>query len=1026
MPPPLSPLLRVTPLEHRFAELQGRVQEAAVHGRVILGGDFNAHVACASSSTSFSMQHSGQDSLGRALVQLVSSTGLTLGSGVLPGDLQALPTYQGHNSLGTRPDHFIFSPDLCTYIQSLRVVAAFRGSDHRPLHVVLSLPGIPLLPRVPAPAPLSRIIWDASKRRPFVEALQLHAPALQRCGQLSQSSSTCEAVEILHATLKAACHTAGLREVPRRRAGPRRVHKPFFDSRAHQLKREWRRLCRLSGGRAQTTIQAERLYHVHVRSRKRAWLLTRLNECISSFYQNPRQFWQLLHGPPQGLPPPLRHPGAWQQFAQQFQGQCVPPALADVPSSSLSLTAFPVQVSAEQHELNAPFTVDEVHVAVAKLHSGRAPGVAGCPAELFRFAQLPRPPHGASPTHLLVPVLTDLLNAFFSSGHLPDSCNALLVSPVLKDSRKSALDTSNYRPIAVQEPIVRLYASVLNTRLVSYLEGAELKRPEQCGFRPNFSTLHAVFTLQHFIDRATPQQPLYCCFLDLSKAYDRVPRAFLWEALSRLGVGGTFLAALQSLYEDARFAILADGAIGDFLPSLTGLTQGSPGSPTLFTVYEDGLPRHLLSLCPHVGPQLSDGTHVPALMYADDIELLATSLPDLNLLLEVVFQWCVAHGMEIGLPKTEAMMFPSSGVCPPRSFAPVCQGVPIRVVGTKRYLGVMFSSEHGIGGTFPFLRGKLWAAWSALMRQYGNLQCAASIGLLLKVILACVVPTASYGCEVWACRRLPASVTSQQVLEADFLIILKMLVDARKTTATPIVFEELGVMPLPYHWLKRVATFWNSLQSLPQHHLFAAVFRDSYAIATQGGSSWAASFLSALRSVHYPYPNDAVGIHPIDMVALRACIRARVRLPWTDLPLSPRLCPSAGAQLCKYFRWFLPPSAAARTRLLLLRVSASRLRVFHLFRMGGHDLPIDALRRRRPPVPRLLRFCDMCHQRLVGDEQHFVFFCTALQPLRDAYSHLFPPGLHSLKRFMWQEDLSAVVHFISDAFSFRLSLLGGQ
>ena len=312
------------------------------------------------------------------------------------------------------------------------------------------------------------------------------------------------------------------------------------------------------------------------------------------------------------------------------------------------------------------------------------------------------------------------------------------------------------------------------------------------------------------------------------------------------------------------------------------------------------------------------------------------------------------------------------------------------------------------------------------MRQYGNLQCAASIGLLLKVILACVVPTASYGCEVWACRRLPASVTSQQVLEADFLIILKMLVDARKTTATPIVFEELGFMPLPYHWLMRVATFWNSLQSLPQHHLFAAVFRDSYAIATQGGSSWAASFLSALRSAHYPYPNDAVGIHPIDMVALRACIRARVRLPWTDLPLSPRLCPSAGAQLCKYFRWFLPPSAAARTRLLLLRVSASRLRVFHLFRMGGHDLPIDALRRRRPPVPRLLRFCDMCHQRLVGDEQHFVFFCTALQPLQDVYSHLFPPGLHSLERFMWQEDLSAVVHFISDAFSFRLSLLRGQ
>jgi hypothetical protein len=622
--------------------------------------------------------------------------------------------------------------------------------------------------------------------------------------------------------------------------------------------------------------------------------------------------------------------------------------------------------------------------------------------------------------------LTDILNAFLRTGHIPDSCNSLLVSPILKDSRLSALDIFNYRPIAVQEPVVRLYASVLNARLVSYLEEAQLTRQEQCGFRLGFSTLHALFTLNHFVELATESQPLYVCFLDLSKAYDRVSRVFLREALSRLGVTGSFLEALMSLYTDARFAVLADGAVGEFLPSLTGLTQGSPGSPTLFTVYGDGLIRHLLSTCPHVGPQLSNGTRVPALLYADDIKLLAESAADLNLLLAATSEWCIAHHMQIGFPKTDAMVFPSPVGSLPASFAPVCQGTPIRVVSTKRDLGLIFSSEHGVGSTFPFLKGKMWAAWSALTRQYGNLQCAPSIGLLLKVFLACLVPTASYGCEVWACTKFPTALESQSTLETDFLLILKLLLGVRVTTATPAVYEELGVLSLPHHWLKRVATFWNSLQSLPSDHLFSLVWQDSVAIAARGGTSWAASFLRALSDVGYAYSPASPVLQPIHIPTLRALIRAKARSSWANLELSPQLCQPQNAQLCKYFRWFLPPSAAARTRLLLLRVSPSRLRVFHRFRLGDHDLPIDALRRRRPMVLRHLRFCDMCHQRLVGDEQHFVFFCPALQPVRDAYPHLFPVGVHSLKRFIWQEDLTGVVHFISDAFDFRRSLQGGS
>ena len=130
-----------------------------------------------------------------------------------------------------------------------------------------------------------------------------------------------------------------------------------------------------------------------------------------------------------------------------------------------------------------------------------------------------------------------LLNTAFSSGTvlMPQSCKASLVAPIFK--RGDATDTANYRPIAVGEPLSRLYASILAQRLVQYTEQQDLRSPTQAGYRPEHSIIYQTFVLQHVVDKHRRlKSPLYLCFVDLKSACDRVQWQLLWDLLCRLGV----------------------------------------------------------------------------------------------------------------------------------------------------------------------------------------------------------------------------------------------------------------------------------------------------------------------------------------------------------------------------------------------------------------------------------------------------------------------------------------------------------
>ncbi|KAK3519654.1 hypothetical protein QTP86_015888 [Hemibagrus guttatus] len=180
-------------------------------------------------------------------------------------------------------------------------------------------------------------------------------------------------------------------------------------------------------------------------------------------------------------------------------------------------------------------------------------------------------------------------------------------------------------------------------------------------------------------------QPVHMCFVDLEKAFDRVPRGILWEVLWEYGVHGPLLRAVRSLYNRSRSLVRIASCKSDLFPVHVGLRQGCPLSPVLFIVFMDRISRRSQGV---EGVRFGDH-RISSLIFADDVVLLASSSLDLQHALGRFAAECKAAGMRVSTSKSEAMVLNRKKVA---CTLQVGGGVLPQVEEFK-YLRVLFTSE---------------------------------------------------------------------------------------------------------------------------------------------------------------------------------------------------------------------------------------------------------------------------------------------------------------------------------------------
>ncbi|KAK3562864.1 hypothetical protein QTP86_011102 [Hemibagrus guttatus] len=139
------------------------------------------------------------------------------------------------------------------------------------------------------------------------------------------------------------------------------------------------------------------------------------------------------------------------------------------------------------------------------------------------------------------------------------------------------------------------------------------------------------------------QRELHCLFVDLEKAYDRVPREELWYCMRKSGVAEKYVRVVQDMYERSRTVVR--GAVGqtEEFKVEVGLHQGSALSPFLFAIVMDQLSEEVRQESPWT------------MMFADDIVICSESRAQVEENLE---RWRFAlerRGMKVSRSMTEYM-----------------------------------------------------------------------------------------------------------------------------------------------------------------------------------------------------------------------------------------------------------------------------------------------------------------------------------------------------------------------------------
>ena len=185
--------------------------------------------------------------------------------------------------------------------------------------------------------------------------------------------------------------------------------------------------------------------------------------------------------------------------------------------------------------------------------------------------------------------LTRLFNRLLMGKGMPEESRMSVLIPIYKNKGDTQC-CENYRGIKLMNHTMKVWERIIEAKLRDRVEISK----QQYGFMLGKGTTDAMFALRILMEKYREgQRELHCVFMDLEKAYGRVPWEKLWYCMRKSGILEKYVQLVQDMYEGSKtMARCAVGTTESFKVKV-GLHQGSALSPFLLAVIMDWLTNEI-------------------------------------------------------------------------------------------------------------------------------------------------------------------------------------------------------------------------------------------------------------------------------------------------------------------------------------------------------------------------------------------------------------------------------------------------